>query len=89
MNQGWTIGRHAMIGSLVMAHIWGSMLVYSVTFGGRDSLIISGMFEAVGFMIFSTLGILVGGKAWKDFAPMRWGSKASATQAETEVKVEK
>lgn len=89
MTQGWTIGRRAMIGSLVIAHIWGSMLVYSVTFGDRDSLIISGMFEAVGFMIFSTLGILVGGKAWKDFAPMRWGSGSTVTRTETEVKVEK
>lgn len=88
MTQGWTVGRRAMIGSLVIAHIWGTLLVYAVVFKGRDSLIVSSMFEAVGFMIFSTLAVLVGGKAWKDFAPMRWGDSATIRKTE-ETTVEK
>ena len=64
MKHGWVIGRQAMLGSLVVAHVWGSCLVWAVAFNGRDGLTISAMFEAVGFMIFSTLAVLVGGKAW-------------------------
>lgn len=64
----WRIGRMAMIGSLVMAHIWGTMLVVAVM-KGKDISIIGDMFATVGFMIFSTLGVLVGGKAWKDYLP--------------------
>lgn len=88
MTQGWTVGRRAMIGSLVVAHIWGFMLVWAVAFDGRESLVISGMFEAVGFMIFSTLAVLVGGKAWKDFAPMRWGDNVTVRETK-ETTVEK
>ena len=71
----WTVGRRAMIGSLVMAHVWGSLLIVAV-FMGKESDVIGRMFEGVGFMIFTTLGVLVGGKAWKDFAPMKWGPDA-------------
>lgn len=64
----WRIGRFAMIGSLVMAHIWGTMLIVAVM-KGREMSVIGDMFATVGFMIFSTLGVLVGGKAWKDYLP--------------------
>lgn len=57
-----------MIGSLVVAHLWGTMLVAAVL-RGNTAPVIGDMFSAVGFMIFSTLGVLVGGKAWKDFSP--------------------
>jgi hypothetical protein len=71
----WTLGTRAMIGSLVMAHIWGSLLILAV-YMGKEGLVIGQMFEGVGFMIFTTLGVLVGGKAWKEFAPMKWGPNA-------------
>lgn len=71
----WPLGTRAMIGSLLMAHIWGSLLILAV-FMGKEGPVIGQMFEGVGFMIFTTLGVLVGGKAWKDFAPLKWGPDA-------------
>ncbi len=64
----WTLGRKAMAGSLIVAHIWGTALVFAVLKGSPNS-VIGDMFSSVGFMIFSILGVMVGGKAWKDFAP--------------------
>lgn len=64
----WLLGRQAMIGSLIVAHIWGTLLIVAVLRGSPNS-VIGDMFASVGFMIFSILGVLVGGKAWKDFAP--------------------
>lgn len=82
----WKMGRYAMGGSLLFAHVWGTMLVYAVM-QGRESLVIGSMFEAVGFMIFSTLAVMVGGKAWKDFAPMKWGQNSdNVTVTETQTK---
>ena len=60
--------------SLACAHVWGTLLIVAV-FLGKDSAIIGEMFEAVGWMIFTTLGILVGGKGWKDFAALRFGAQ--------------
>ena len=80
-EQPWTIGRKSLIGSLVIAHVWGTVLVIAVL-RGRESLVIAQMFEAIGFMIFSTLAVLVGGKAWKDFAPMKWGQQQSNNREE-------
>lgn len=93
MTKGWILGQRALIGSLVMAHVWGSLLVVAV-YLGKDSDVIGRMFESIGFMIFSTLGVLVGGKAWKDFAPLKWGASESpnttVTKTETtETKLEK
>lgn len=68
----WLLGRKAMVGSLIVAHAWGTLLIISVLLGKTTS-IIGDMFSTVGFMIFSTLGVLVGGKGWKDFAKTRWG----------------
>lgn len=70
-SSSWRLGRVAMGWSLACAHAWGTLLVLAVYFG-KDSAIIGEMFDAVGWMIFTTLGILVGGKGWKDFAAMRW-----------------
>lgn len=67
-EQPWSLGRKAMVGSLLVAHLWGTLLIISVLRGNNAS-VIGDMFSSVGFMIFSTLGVLVGGKAWKDFAP--------------------
>ena len=74
MDKGWILGRRALIYSLVIAHLWGTLLVVAVLRGSQNS-IIGDMFATVGFMIFSTLGVLVGGKAWKDFAPYVRGEK--------------
>ena len=67
-SRPWQLGRQAMIGSLIVAHIWGTLLIVAVLRGSPNS-VIGDMFSSVGFMIFSILGVLVGGKAWKDFAP--------------------
>jgi hypothetical protein len=66
------LGRRAMIWSLVTAHLWGTVLV-AAAWRGRCTEVCGGMFASVCFMIFTTLGVLVGGKAWKEFAPLRWG----------------
>lgn len=73
-EDAWVLGRRAMNGSLIVAHIWGTMLIIAVM-KGRESLVIGSMFEAVAFMIFSILAVMVGGKAWKEFAPLKWGDK--------------
>lgn len=71
-NGAWMMGRVSMLSSLFIAHIWGTALVWAAAFGDKDSSIISDMFASIGFMIFTTLGILVGGKGWKDFASMKY-----------------
>lgn len=73
-KDSWVFGRYAMAGSLFVAHIWGTMLVWAVM-NDKQGLVIGSMFEAVAFMIFSILAVMVGGKAWKDFAPLKWGEK--------------
>lgn len=69
-KQGWLLGRYALVGSLCIAHLWGSVLLLAVL-RGRDSPIISQMFDSIGWLIFTTLAVLVGGKAWKEFAPLK------------------
>lgn len=73
-KEAWILGRRVMIVSLVIAHLWGTMLIVAVM-KGRESLVIGSMFEAVAFMIFSILAVMVGGKAWKEFAPLKWKDK--------------
>ena len=70
-KEHWRLGRNAMVGSLIVAHIWGTALVIAALMG-RESSILSDMFDTIGFMIFTTLAVLVGGKAWKEFAPIKW-----------------
>jgi len=78
-EQGWTLGRKAMVGNLITSHIWGTFLVLAAI-KGNTSQVISDMFASCGFIIFSTLGVLVGGKAWKDFMPyMRGGQTTKET----------
>jgi len=78
-DRPWILGRQAMIGSLVVAHIWGTLLVIAVLRGSPNS-VIGDMFSTVGFMIFSVLGVLVGGKAWKDFAPLMSRNQTQKTE---------
>ena len=73
MSNKWILGRAMMVSTLLVAFIWGSMLVMAAC-NGRESSVISTMFDAVCFLIFTTLAVLVGGKAWKTFAPMKWGN---------------
>ena len=83
----WSLGRKAMIGSLIIAHIWGTLLIVAVL-QGRDTAVIGSIFDAVAFSIFTTLGILVGGKGWKEFAAMRYGGNRTeeTTIVQTTVK---
>ncbi len=80
-DNAWVMGRVAMLSSLMVAHLWGSFIVWAACFGSGAS-VLSDMFSSVGFMIFSILAILVGGKGWKDFANMKYGS--GATDAKNE-----
>lgn len=64
------LAHKSMVVSLVIAHIWGSILMWAV-FEGRESTVIGNMFDTVAFMIFSTLLVLLGDKAWKDFLPLK------------------
>lgn len=74
INMPWPLGRYALIGSLFVAHVWGTVLLFAV-WHGKDSPIIAQMFDSISWMIFTTLAVLVGGKAWKEFAPMKWSGK--------------
>jgi len=76
----WTLGRRAMIGSLVVLHVWGSALVWAVL-NGREAVVIGDMFAAVCFGIFGTLATLVGGKGWKDFSAQRFGGQDDGRDA--------
>lgn len=73
----WAVRNLALVVALGFALGWGTTLVIAV-YRGRESLIISGMFESVGMMIFSTLAVLVGGKAWRDFMPIKFGGTGGA-----------
>lgn len=72
-DNSWQLGRVAMLSSLGISHAWGTLLVWAACFGTPSS-VIADMFSSVGFMIFSVLAILVGGKGWKDFANMKYGN---------------
>lgn len=78
-SKPWNLGRTAMVGSLVVAHIWGSLLIVAVLRGTANS-VIGDMFSSIGFMIFSILGVMVGGKAWKDFAPYMRGNETTTEE---------
>lgn len=58
----WAVRNFAVGTTLAFMLGWGTMLVAAVVFYGRESLIVSGMFDTVGLMIFSTVGVFVGGK---------------------------
>ena len=78
-EQSWMLGRRALVWSLVAAHLWGTVLIIAVL-RGREGSVVGTMFDAVCFLIFSTLAVLVGGKAWKEFAPLKWGGRSMETQ---------
>lgn len=78
----WTLGRRAMVGSLVVLHIWGSALIIAVM-RGREAVVIGDMFSAVCFGIFGTLATLVGGKGWKDFSAQRFGGSNGQSDPDT------
>jgi hypothetical protein len=74
MGKKWILGRSAMIGTLVLGGVWGSIMVLAVLFG-REASVIGDMFAGVVAMIVTTLGVLVGGKGWKDYTEYRNGRK--------------
>lgn len=78
-NEAWVLGRRAMVSSLIVSHVWGTILIIAVL-QGHEGGVISTMFEAVCWQIFATMAVLVGGKAWKEFAPLKWGSRIAGEQ---------
>lgn len=69
-NARWRLGRYALLGSLLVAHLWGTLLLLAV-WRGNQSSVVADMFATVAWMIFTTLAVLVGGKAWKEFVPLK------------------
>jgi len=72
-TEKWTLGRNAMVGTLWAAWLCMFMLIYAII-KGRDASVMGDAFAALSFIIFSTLGVMVGGKGWKDFASMKFGT---------------
>lgn len=81
MKGPWKFGQQAMMVSLVFNHVWGTMLIFAVM-NGKDSLVVANMFEAVGFSIGWILMVLVAGKGWKEFAPLKWGQPSTEDKPE-------
>lgn len=75
---GAKISIKALLGSLVMFHIWGTWLIFQ----GTDVSV--KMFDAVCFGIFSTLGVLSGEKTINALANLKWG--VSRTEETTKTK---
>lgn len=73
-DMGWQLGRRAMIGTLILGAAWGSIMVLAVLFG-REASVIGDMFAGVVAMMVTTLGVLVGGKGWKEFSRIKNGSQ--------------
>lgn len=73
------LNEKALLGSLVIYHIWGTILIF------RESIFSQAMFDATCFGIFSTLGVLAGEKTIRALGELKWGngtqtaSKPSAT----------
>lgn len=76
----WILGRLAMVTVLVVFIIWGTWLVGA---DGSDA-----KFEVVVWGIILLLSVMVGGKGWKDFSKLRWGSSAQQGKKAKEEAVE-
>jgi len=74
MQKKWILGRAAMVGTLILGGVWGSIMVLAVLFG-REASVIGDMFAGVVALMVTTLGVLVGGKGWKDYTQYRQGMK--------------
>ena len=59
-------GRKAMIWSVVVLHIWGTILVWTVYKGGTGQ-VIADMFHAIGISIVACLAVLSGDKGLMKF----------------------
>jgi hypothetical protein len=86
MDKPWTLGRIALAGSLLIGWVWGTMLIVAMM-NGRESLVLSDVFSSVCLLIFSVLGVLTGGKSWKDFALLKWGQNVTRTSKTVETNI--
>lgn len=55
-------GRTAMLWSVAILHVWGSMIVWRIANGGEVSEATARIFEAICFGIFLTLAVIAGDK---------------------------
>lgn len=67
-DQKWTLGRNALIGTLIVQHVWATLLVLAVLRGNSAS-VVGDMFAASTMGIAANLALLLGGKAWKSWLP--------------------
>lgn len=81
MSSQWKVGHKALLGSLLVYHAWGTVLVVAV-YNGREGLTVQGMFDALCAGITWGLAILIAGKGWDKFAPLKWGAGAPAAETE-------
>ncbi len=70
----WTIGKRAMVTSLVILHLWGSVILYRL-YKDDVSAQAADMFRAIVDGIFWCLAVLYSGKAADKLLALKWGGE--------------
>lgn len=63
-------GRKAMLWSVIVLHVWGTILVWTVYKGGTGQ-VIADMFHAIGISIVACLAVLAGDKSLLRFIDLK------------------
>lgn len=69
-DERWTLGRSAVVWTLVIFCAWGSLLIIAVLMG-RDAEVIGGIFSSIIFGVVGNVAILYGGKAAKTYYELK------------------
>lgn len=77
-------GRKLLLYSVVILHVWGSILVWAV-YNGKDGDVIADMFHAIGLSIVACLGVLSGEKGLLRFIELRSEPRQETTLTKTTV----
>ena len=78
-----TTAKKAMFASVAILHVWGCMIVYAVTFGDKDSGVLSDILGHICFGIGMTLAALVGDKGLQSFIASRYGMERTEATTTT------
>ncbi len=68
----WNLGRRALVFTLAVFIVWGTLLVVAVL-NGRSANVIGDMFAGICWGLIGNLAVLVGGKAAKTFSQIKKG----------------
>lgn len=68
-----------MLWSVIVLHVWGTWIVWSMTAGDRDSENLARIFESICFGIGLTLGVLAGDKGIQTLIAARFGQTIEET----------